>query len=95
SAPADTPASVTAPVVPSTPLPVKKDAAQQAAILGGAQIEDVGMGAEDEDEDLAMALAMSKGDDVEMGDAGEDDEDAEIARAIAMSMKEAEENDGK
>lgn len=42
---------------------------------------DVGMGEMDEDDDLARALALSRGDDVEMGDAGEEDEDAEIAAA--------------
>ncbi|KAL8290303.1 hypothetical protein RQP46_003242 [Phenoliferia psychrophenolica] len=92
------PAAAAAPAaVPATPVAVEKDAAAQAAILAGAQVEDVGMGGDDEDADLAMALALSRGeDDVDMDDASggaEDDEDAEIARAIAMSMKEAEEND--
>lgn len=98
--PAEGSAVPTPAAVPSTPAPapaVALDAAEQAAILGGAQIEDVGMGGADEEADLALALALSKGDDVEMAEeeeAGdEDDEDAEMARAIALSMKEAEEND--
>lgn len=66
--------------------PVKKEEASESTAL----LADVGMEDNDEDDDLARALAMSRGDDVEMGDADEDDEDAEIARAIALSMKEDE-----
>ena len=79
-------ATPAASAIPATPVAVEKDAAQQAAILAGAQVEDVGMTGDDEDADLAMALALSRGeDDVEMDDlAGMDDEDAEIARASEL-----------
>lgn len=90
-------ASTNAAEAPSTPAPavVKTEVDDTAAVLAAAAasggIEDVGMeGEADEDDDLARALALSRGDDVEMGDAqGDDgdDEDAEIARASEFAPR--------
>lgn len=64
--------------------PIKREAPTEATGLLSSMDED-------ENDDLAKALAMSRGDDIEMGNAEEDDEEAEIARAIAMSMRDDEE----
>jgi 26S proteasome regulatory subunit N10 len=77
----------------STPLAAVPELdALSTPIKKEAVIEDVGMGGDDEDDDLARALALSRGDDVEMGDGEEENEDDEIAKAIALSMKESEDS---